>query len=107
MEIEVRQPEGFYAKAFVQSLSENGVTVAYERDWKPNETVGFDRCRALMSDKPPTADFKVGDTIEVYFRKGNQPAEFWQKAKLRDIKVKQKIVFTDSNHFCLGRVCSH
>lgn len=87
MEIEVRQPEGFFAKAFVQSLSENGVTVTYARDWKLPETVTFDRCRALMSEKPPTNNFKVGDTIEVYFKKGAQPVEFWQKAKLRDIKV--------------------
>lgn len=89
MEIEVRQPEGYFAKACIQALNEDGVTVSYAH--KPSESVSYDRCR-ILPDKPIKNDFKSGDTIEAYYKKGAQPCEFWQKAKLRDIKV---CVFTN------------
>lgn len=87
MEIEVRQNDGTFAKAFVQAIEEDGITVAYPQQWKPNETLAYDQTRAVLTDKPLKKEFKNGDTFEAYYKKSGQPTELWQTVRMRDTKV--------------------
>jgi hypothetical protein len=86
MEIEV-QCDGNYAKAFVQQLDANVVTVGYENKWKPDEQVPYSHCQAVLVEKPIKSEFKPGDIIEAFYKKNGQQVELWQKVKLRETKV--------------------
>uniref|UniRef100_A0A915CQ97 Uncharacterized protein n=1 Tax=Ditylenchus dipsaci TaxID=166011 RepID=A0A915CQ97_9BILA len=70
MEIEVKQSNGVYAKAIVEQVSNDGIKVSYENDWKPSEQASFDRCRAVVTEgkSQPAATSAV------------------KKAKVREIK---------------------
>ena len=93
MEIEVSQPSGVYARAFVEQLTQNGVLVSYENSSKPAEMCPFDRCRCVLTEGKSNAPsaFKAGDMIEAFMQQtsGDQQNNFsaWQKAKVKDIKV--------------------
>lgn len=89
MEIEVKQSSGIFVKAFVQKISEQGIQVVYENNWKLSELVSFDKCRAVLSDiNAPIKNFQQNDIIEAFIKQTGFPNLCaWQKVKVGDIKV--------------------
>jgi hypothetical protein len=90
MQIEARYQEGLYAKAYVRSLGADGVKVAYENQWRADEVIPYEECRVVKDGARGKPDFKKGEIVEAYFKKGNQPVELWQKVRVRDLKVSDK-----------------
>lgn len=89
MEIEVKQSNLVYVKAFVDNVSANGILVSYENGCKPSELVGYDRCRAVISEEKlvfSPSSVKIGDYIEALVKQPNDIFA-WQKVKIRDVKV--------------------
>ena len=91
MEIEVKQPEGFYLKAYVSDITDDGLDVVYERNWRKPERVKFEQCRAVLTDGGINKqNFKAGDIVDAFVRIDKTDKEEmhgWNKMKIRDIKV--------------------
>ncbi|KAI1724232.1 KH domain-containing protein [Ditylenchus destructor] len=100
MEIEVSQPSGVYAKAFVEQVTQNGVLVSYDNNSRPAEMCPFDKCRYVFTEGKSNAPstFKAGDLVEAFMQQssGDQQNTFcaWQKAKVKDIKGEFVVVET-------------
>lgn len=92
MEIEVRQDNGMYANAKVKVVTPEIPSVVYKNGWKPDETVSYEKCRALRtkptgnSIKQETPNFNQGDTVEAYVKLPDNQVHCWAKATIRDIK---------------------
>lgn len=89
MEIEVKQSSGVFVKAFVQKVSDQGVQIVYENNWKSSELVPFDKCRAVLSETNAcNKSFQQNDIIEAFIKQTGFPdLSAWQKVKVREIKV--------------------
>lgn len=91
MEIEVKQPNGVFAKAFIKSIAPEALEVSYDGDFKPNETVSYEDCRVVQAKEGVPQNnngLKPGDQVEAYMKQPGTDTSAWQKAKLKDIKVK-------------------
>ncbi|KAI6227189.1 Agenet-like domain-containing protein [Aphelenchoides besseyi] len=86
MEIEVRQQNNLYANAVVRKLNESGIHVSYEGQWKNDETVPFDQCRAVLRPETTKPEFKKNDVIEACFQAKGQPCRLWQKVRINDVR---------------------
>uniref|UniRef100_A0A915PZ09 Agenet-like domain-containing protein n=1 Tax=Setaria digitata TaxID=48799 RepID=A0A915PZ09_9BILA len=84
MEIEVRQGNGLFYKAFVKSIKADTVVVSYGNDTKTEE-VKFDDCR--LPPRSAKADtLKVGDIVEALMKQEGDAIFGWQKAKIKELK---------------------
>ncbi|VDO18162.1 unnamed protein product, partial [Brugia timori] len=81
MEIEVRQGNGLFYKAFVKSIKTDTVIVSYGNDAKTEE-VKFDDCR-LPPRSAKAETLKVGDTVEALMKQEDDAVFGWQKAKIK------------------------
>lgn len=111
MEVEVKQPEGYYLKAFgrfyrnkfsplflflVNDITDAGLDVVYERGWRKPELVNFARCRAMVAEVVQKSNFKAGDIVDAYLKIGkDDDINAWYKMKIREIKV---CFYYDHNH---------
>lgn len=82
----MRQTDGVYAKALVEKVTSDGISVSYEGGWRADETVPFEQCRAVLSQPSPVNNLKAGDVVDALFKRDGDVL-VWQKAKVRDIKV--------------------
>lgn len=98
MDIEIKQPEGFYLKAFVNDITDDGLDVVYDRGWRKPELVKFDQCRIVISDcGVPKQHFKPGDIVDAYVRidkNDKDEVSGWHRMKIRDIKNEFAVVET-------------
>ncbi|KAL3074123.1 hypothetical protein niasHT_033331 [Heterodera trifolii] len=100
MEVEVKQQEGFYLKAFVTDVLENSLDVVYDRGCRKPETVEFSQCRAVTIEnakqkRPP----KCGDIVDalVPIDKNNDDFQAYKKMKIREIKGDFAVVCSVDN----------
>ncbi|KAL3100107.1 hypothetical protein niasHS_000718 [Heterodera schachtii] len=100
MEVEVKQQEGFYLKAFVTDVLENSLDVVYDRECRKPETVEFSQCRAVTIEnaqqkRPP----KCGDIVDalVPIDKNNDDFQAYKKMKIREIKGDFAVVCSVDN----------
>lgn len=84
MEIEVRQGNGLFYKAFVKSIKTDTITVSYGNDAKIEE-VKFDDCR-LPPRSAEAEAVKVGDIVEALMKQEGDTIFGWQKAKIKELK---------------------
>ncbi|VIO99991.1 KH domain containing protein [Brugia malayi] len=84
MEIEVRQDNGLFYKAFVKSIKTDTVIVSYGNDAKIEE-VKFDDCR-LPPRSGKAETLKVGDTVEALMKQEDDAVFGWQIAKIKELK---------------------
>ncbi|KAL3081980.1 hypothetical protein niasHT_032662 [Heterodera trifolii] len=100
MEVEVKQQEGFYLKAFVTDVLENSLDVVYDRGCRKPETVEFSQCRAVTNEnaqqKRPS---KCGDIVDalVPIDKNNDDFQVYKKMKIREIKGDFAVVSSVDN----------
>lgn len=88
MEIEVKQPNNVFVKAFLKSISPDSLDITYEGGFKPDETVSYEDCRVVQLKEGATSNnLKPGDQIETYMKQPGTEISAWQKAKIKDIKV--------------------
>lgn len=90
MEIEVKQSDGAFVKAYVKSIAPDSLEVTYEGGWKPDEKIEYENCRvSKVTNKKSTsnANFKQGDEVEACLKLKDGEVHQWKKAKIRDIKV--------------------
>jgi hypothetical protein len=90
MEVEVKQDEGFYLKAVVNDISDEGLEVIYDKGWRKPETVKYEQCRTILAESGPKTNFKAGDIVDAFVRVDKNDKEevcAWNKMKIRDIKV--------------------
>uniref|UniRef100_A0A914XNK4 Uncharacterized protein n=1 Tax=Plectus sambesii TaxID=2011161 RepID=A0A914XNK4_9BILA len=85
MEIEVRFPNGGYYKAFVQSITADGLQVTFENEWQPSQVFPYDQCRM-----PPTNEghqaFKEGEVAECLVKNQANEGFGWHQARIKQIK---------------------
>uniref|UniRef100_A0A914UKF7 Agenet-like domain-containing protein n=1 Tax=Plectus sambesii TaxID=2011161 RepID=A0A914UKF7_9BILA len=85
MEIEVRLPNGGYYKAFVQSITADGLQVTFENEWQPSQVFPYDQCRM-----PPTNEghqaFKEGEVAECLVKNQANEGFGWHQARIKQIK---------------------
>ncbi|KAL3075147.1 hypothetical protein niasHS_013370 [Heterodera schachtii] len=89
MEVEVKQQEGFYLKAFVTDVLENSLDVVYDRGCRKPETVEFSQCRAVtIENAQQKRPSKCGDIVDalVPIDKNNDDFQAYKKMKIREIK---------------------
>ncbi|KHN74183.1 Fragile X mental retardation protein 1 -like protein [Toxocara canis] len=88
MEIEVRQSNGVYFKAFVKSIKADSILVTYDNDSKQTDEVKFEDCRlAPRPAKPGEMTLKVGDVVEALMKQNDGDNVMgWQKAKIKELK---------------------
>ncbi|KAL3113940.1 hypothetical protein niasHT_017890 [Heterodera trifolii] len=89
MEVEVKQQEGFYLKAFVTDVLENSLDVVYDRGCRKPETVEFSQCRAVtIENAQQKRPSKCGDIVDalVPIDKNNDDFQAYKKMKIRKIK---------------------
>uniref|UniRef100_A0A914HT85 K Homology domain-containing protein n=1 Tax=Globodera rostochiensis TaxID=31243 RepID=A0A914HT85_GLORO len=90
MEVEVKQPEGFYLKAIVTDVLEDSLDVSYEQACRKPENVEFSKCRAVVIENVPKRQFKSGDLVDAFVRIDKNDAEelrAYMKMKIREIKA--------------------
>uniref|UniRef100_A0A183BWF7 KH domain-containing protein n=1 Tax=Globodera pallida TaxID=36090 RepID=A0A183BWF7_GLOPA len=90
MEVEVKQPEGFYLKAIVTDVLEDSLDVSYEQACRKPENVDFSKCRAVVIENVPKRQFKSGDLVDAFVRIDKNDADelrAYMKMKIRDIKA--------------------
>ncbi|KAL3093661.1 hypothetical protein niasHT_026699 [Heterodera trifolii] len=90
MEVEVKQQEGFYLKAFVTDVLENSLDVVYDRGCRKPETVEFSQCRAVtIENAQQKRPSKCGDIVDalVPIDKNSDDFQVYKKMKIREIKV--------------------
>uniref|UniRef100_A0A914C0C4 Uncharacterized protein n=1 Tax=Acrobeloides nanus TaxID=290746 RepID=A0A914C0C4_9BILA len=93
MEIEVKQSDGAFVKAYVKAIMPAFIEVTYEGEWKPDEKVEYENCR-LPKVTNKKSNFKAGDEIEACLKQTNSEVHQWKKAKIRDIKGTFAVVET-------------
>jgi hypothetical protein len=90
MEIEVKQAEGFYLKAVVNDISDEGLEVIYDKEWRKSEMVKYEQCRTILTDCGLKTNFKAGDIVDAFVRINKNDKEevcAWNRMKIRDIEV--------------------
>ncbi|XP_062521192.1 fragile X messenger ribonucleoprotein 1 homolog B-like [Corticium candelabrum] len=79
--VEVRGSNGAYYKAFVRSVSDSTVRVAFENDWQAEKDIPHEDVR-LVATIPPDIQFHVNDEVEVFSRASEEEPCGWWKAKV-------------------------
>ncbi|KAL3076733.1 hypothetical protein niasHT_035974 [Heterodera trifolii] len=100
MEVEVKQQEGFYLKAFVTDVLENSLDVVYDRGCRKPETVEFSQCRAVtIENAQQKRPSKCGDIVDalVPIDKNNDDFQAYKKMKIREIKGDFAVVCSVDN----------
>lgn len=87
MEIEVRQNNGVFLKAFVKLIKNESIVVSYDGDSAHAEEVKYEECRfPPRSAKFLPGSLKVGDITEALMKQDDEKVFGWQKARIKELR---------------------